>query len=129
MVRHYGFSDALGTVNLSEDEKISTDTLHLIESEVRSLVEGAQARAMMLLKTKSEELKRLAEALIVYESLNLDVRDRLRPCDGRTHVLFQHRMCNVSSKARRRIDQSSSVLQIADAIATAEQSSRPPVAW
>lgn len=79
MVRNYGFSDALGTVDLSDDDKLSTQTMHLIESEVRSLIEGAQSRAMQVLTDRAQELNRLAEALITYESLSLeDVRQVIK---------------------------------------------------
>jgi len=71
MVRSYGFSDLLGVVNLSEDEKLSSSTLALIESEVKNLITDAQERARNMLESKSLELNRLAEALIEYESLNL----------------------------------------------------------
>jgi ATP-dependent metalloprotease len=71
-VRHYGFSDALGTVDLSDDERLSTETRHIIEKEVRALIEGSQQRAMTMLRDKASELDLLAEALITYESLNLD---------------------------------------------------------
>ena len=65
------FSDALGVVNLSEDEKISANTLSIIENEVKSFITDAQSRATELLTTRSVELNRLAEALIHYESLTL----------------------------------------------------------
>ena len=65
------FSDALGVVNLSEDEKISANTLSIIESEVKTFISDAQTRATDLLTTRSVELNRLAEALIHYESLTL----------------------------------------------------------
>jgi ATP-dependent metalloprotease len=71
-VRHYGFSDALGTVDLSDDERLSTETRHIIEKEVRALIEGSQQRAMTMLRDKASELDLLAAALITYESLNLD---------------------------------------------------------
>lgn len=58
-------------VNLSEDEKISANTLSIIENEVKSFITDAQSRATELLTTRSVELNRLAEALIHYESLTL----------------------------------------------------------
>jgi len=72
MVRSYGFSDALGVVNFSEEEKISASTLALIESEVRTLIEGAQSRAMSMLQQRANELHLLAQALVEYESLDLN---------------------------------------------------------
>jgi len=71
MVRELGFSDAVGVVNISDDEKISASTLATIEGEVKSFINDARTRAKELLETRSVELNRLAEALIEYESLTL----------------------------------------------------------
>lgn len=84
MVRQFGFSDVLGTIDMSgestrgrlatsihtnsdpnlpwtlDDEKLSSETKHQIENEVRKLVEGAGSRAMALLKERSHELQHLA---------------------------------------------------------------------
>ncbi|KAF9583057.1 hypothetical protein BGW38_010336 [Lunasporangiospora selenospora] len=71
MVTQYGMSDKVGPVAHQDEDMsvLSTQTKQLIESEVKSLVEAAQARAVLLLKTHKEELHRLAKALIEYETL------------------------------------------------------------
>jgi len=71
MVRHFGFSDVIGPVWVPEDsaERQSTHQRALVETEIRSLIDGAQARAVALLQKHRVELERLAEALVIYETL------------------------------------------------------------
>ncbi|KAG0241148.1 hypothetical protein BGW41_006254 [Actinomortierella wolfii] len=71
MVTHYGMSDKVGPVAHTEEDMatLSTPTKQLIESEIKALIEAAQARATQLLKTHKEELHRLAKALVEYETL------------------------------------------------------------
>ncbi|KAF9180359.1 hypothetical protein BGZ51_006246 [Haplosporangium sp. Z 767] len=71
MVTQYGMSDKVGPVAHSEEDMmvLSTPTKQLIEAETKTLIESAQARAALLLKTHKEELHRLAKALIEYETL------------------------------------------------------------
>lgn len=73
MVRRFGFSDLIGPVSHSGDSDANTSpaTQAAIESEIRGLIEAAQARATQLLKDKSVELERLARALVEHETLNL----------------------------------------------------------
>lgn len=75
MVRRFGFSDAVGPVahtgQASDGEpQPSEETLRVIDGEIRSLVEGAQARARECLTAKKVELERLARALVEYETLD-----------------------------------------------------------
>lgn len=72
MVRRFGFSDAIGPVAHPEDadSNISPQTQATIESEVRGLIESAQARAKALLLVKKIELERLAKALVEHETLD-----------------------------------------------------------
>ncbi|KAF9333535.1 hypothetical protein BG006_003470 [Podila minutissima] len=71
MVTHYGMSEKVGPVAHQEEDMavLSTPTKQLIESETKSLIEAAQTRATLLLKTHKEELHRLAKALVEYETL------------------------------------------------------------
>lgn len=72
MVRRFGFSDKLGPVaHADSDSPISPETQAIIESEIRGLIEAAQARATALLTSKKLELDRLAKALVEHETLDL----------------------------------------------------------
>jgi len=72
LVQFYGFSNKLGPVFLSDDNPISTHKRQEIEAEVRSLLEASQERARRILGEREEELHRLADALVEYETLDLD---------------------------------------------------------
>ncbi|KAI7447558.1 hypothetical protein KC368_g6415, partial [Hortaea werneckii] len=64
-------SDELGNVDLaSEYARLSTETKQRIENEVRRLVEDGRDRALKLLTENRDGLKRLAEALVEYETLS-----------------------------------------------------------
>lgn len=70
MVTRAGMSEKLGNVDLHSDyERLSSETKQLIESEVRRLVEEGRARATKLLTDNREQLDRLANALVEYETL------------------------------------------------------------
>ncbi|KAF8930942.1 hypothetical protein BGZ58_007932 [Dissophora ornata] len=71
MVTQFGMSDKVGPVAHSEEDMmvLSTPTKQLIESETKGLLEAAQTRVVLLLKTHKEELHRLAKALVEYETL------------------------------------------------------------
>ncbi|KAI7300149.1 ATP-dependent metallopeptidase Hfl [Hortaea werneckii] len=71
MVTQAGMSDELGNVDLaSEYARLSTETKQRIENEVRRLVEDGRDRALKLLTENRDGLKRLAEALVEYETLS-----------------------------------------------------------
>jgi len=73
MVKKFGYSEKLGLVVYHDgDRDISSKAKELIESEVKSLLSASAGRASKLLKSKEEELHRLAEALVEYETLNLE---------------------------------------------------------
>ncbi|KAI5481691.1 hypothetical protein MNV49_002917 [Pseudohyphozyma bogoriensis] len=73
MVRRFGFSDVIGPVSHTDDaDNVSPQTQAAIEGEIRGLVEGAQTRAMALLRSKKVELDRLARALVEHETLDLE---------------------------------------------------------
>ncbi|CAG8577540.1 16320_t:CDS:2, partial [Dentiscutata heterogama] len=71
MVTLYGMSDKVGPVAHPEEDmdQLSTQTKLIIESEIKALLENAQIRASNILKAHKEELHRLANALIEYETL------------------------------------------------------------
>ena len=83
MVTEYGMSAVLGPINYSSerrspfgmssrhiDNERSEDTSRLIDTEIRSLIEGAQARARTLLALNREVLEAMAAALLKEESLS-----------------------------------------------------------
>ncbi|KAF3006496.1 hypothetical protein E8E13_004538 [Curvularia kusanoi] len=71
MVTACGFSDTLGNVDFKSNyEMVSPETKRLIDNEVRRLIDEARASAKDLLNSKREELDRLAEALVQYETLD-----------------------------------------------------------
>lgn len=72
MVRHYGYSDVVGPVNVADNDTISPSTRSLVDQEVRRMLEEAKSRATEVLTSKRTELTRLANALIEYETLNKD---------------------------------------------------------
>ncbi|KAI7906708.1 peptidase family M41-domain-containing protein [Cokeromyces recurvatus] len=72
MVRYYGMSDKVGPVNHDDDDMqiLSADTKKLIESEIVEFIEAAERRAKQILIEHREELDRLANALVEYETLD-----------------------------------------------------------
>ncbi|KTW25947.1 hypothetical protein T552_03221 [Pneumocystis carinii B80] len=73
MVTQYGMSDKVGPVAYDQDlSRLSSSTKALVESEIKTLLEEAQARATNILKTHKKELDRLAKALIEFETLTSD---------------------------------------------------------
>ncbi|THH17804.1 hypothetical protein EW146_g3064 [Bondarzewia mesenterica] len=73
MVKNFGYSEKVGPVYFNErEEAISPAKREEIESEVRSILRAGQARVHALLKTKQQELHRLASALIEHETLDME---------------------------------------------------------
>lgn len=72
MVTQFGMSDKVGPVAHFEDDmpQLSAQTKVVIEGEIKSMVESAQARANQVLNEHKEELHRLAKALIDHETLD-----------------------------------------------------------
>ncbi|WVN89778.1 uncharacterized protein L203_105008 [Cryptococcus depauperatus CBS 7841] len=80
MIRNYGFSDKVGLVAHGDEESVylSGKKKDEIESEIRGFLDAGMSRAANLLKTHEDELHRLAEALVEYETLSLhEVREVL----------------------------------------------------
>ncbi|KAG0132747.1 peptidase family M41-domain-containing protein [Tuber indicum] len=73
MVMELGMSELVGDVDVSEGyQDLSPKTKELVEKEVRRIIEESRTRATSILTEHRKELDRLAEALLEYESLNLD---------------------------------------------------------
>ena len=84
MVTKWGLSEKLGPLTYSEDEgevflgrsvtqhkQVSDVTVHLIDEEVRAIVDRNYNRAKNLLESHLDELHAMAKALIMYETINL----------------------------------------------------------
>jgi len=73
MVKKWGFSPKIGPVYYSDREgPISPSKQDEIESEVRKILTSGDARVHSLLKSKEEELHRLATALVEHETLDAE---------------------------------------------------------
>ncbi len=77
MVKLFGFSDKMGHVSYPSssygetNEQLSDSTKHMIETEVRTLVEGAYQKAKKVLSENKRQLELLAKALLEHETLTL----------------------------------------------------------
>jgi cell division protease FtsH len=84
MITKWGMSDKLGPLQYEEQQEgylgmggsarlfASDDTNKLIDSEIRTLVDSAHARATEILKTNEDKLHLLANALLEFETLTGD---------------------------------------------------------
>jgi cell division protease FtsH len=83
MVMEYGMSEKLGWLryrdnqeevflghSVARSQSVSEETARLIDQEVRRLIEEAEATARRVLTDNLDELHRLANALLEYETLN-----------------------------------------------------------
>ncbi|KAI8641824.1 peptidase family M41-domain-containing protein [Parasitella parasitica] len=72
MVRYYGMSEKVGPVSHDDEDMqlLSAQTKQLIESEILSLIETSEKRARHILVEHREELDKLANALVEYETLD-----------------------------------------------------------
>lgn len=70
MVTRFGMSDKLGVMTYGDISKQSPETQAAIEQEVRALLKDSYERAKNILKTYSKEHKKLADALLRYETLD-----------------------------------------------------------
>jgi ATP-dependent metalloprotease len=86
MVTQLGMSEKVGPVSWSEKalEKSSSQTKQLVESEVKGMLDSSYARTTAILKNNREQIERLAEALLKYETLSAD--EVLCAIEGRTIV-------------------------------------------
>ena len=84
MVTEYGMSKKLGWLRYQESQdngylgglgtrsNVSEDTARMIDAEVRTLIEEAEATARKVLTENMEELHKLTNALLEYETLSGD---------------------------------------------------------
>ena len=85
MVTEWGMSDKLGFLAYSADEQevflgrsvaqqknMSDETASIIDAETRRIIDEAYDDATRILKKHDDELERLAQGLLEYESLNGD---------------------------------------------------------
>ncbi|HEV2569304.1 ATP-dependent zinc metalloprotease FtsH [Sphingomonas sp.] len=83
MVMEYGMSEKLGWLryrdnqdevflghSVARSQNVSEETARLIDQEVRRIIEEAEATARAVLTDNLDELHRLAEALLEYETLS-----------------------------------------------------------
>lgn len=81
MVTSFGMSDAIGPVQLSDNwNDWSATTRHLAEQEIRTLLLNSEARTRKMLADKDLELRRLAQGLLEYETL--DKEEIIKICNG-----------------------------------------------
>jgi cell division protease FtsH len=85
MVTRWGMSDALGPLQYAEPEEevflgysvnrqrqMSNETAQAIDKEIRTVVEDGYKRAHTLLTENRDQLEKLAQALLEYETLSGD---------------------------------------------------------
>src|SRR5450631_3433504 len=85
MVTKWGLSEKLGPLTYGEDEKevflgrsvtqhkqVSDVTAHVIDEEVRRVIDSNYQRAYKILQTNMDKLQAMSEALIKYETIDED---------------------------------------------------------
>jgi cell division protease FtsH len=90
MVTKWGLSEKLGPLTYSEEDgevflghsvtqhkAISDETAHLIDEEIREIIDHNYQRAEKLLKKNIKKLNVMAEALIKYETIDADQIDAI----------------------------------------------------
>jgi cell division protease FtsH len=87
MVTKWGLSDKVGTIDYSEDESTkfyaaaktySEETGRIIDEEVKRIVAEGLEKAKKILNDKKDDLEKLAQALLEYETLTGDeIKDLL----------------------------------------------------
>ncbi|MGR8947521.1 MAG: ATP-dependent zinc metalloprotease FtsH [Gammaproteobacteria bacterium] len=90
MVTRWGLSEKLGPMTYSDDEgevflghsvtqhkSVSDETAHLIDEEVRLIVDRNYERARSILEENMDKLHKMADALIRYETIDSDQIDQI----------------------------------------------------
>jgi len=85
MVTRWGLSEKLGPLTYGEEEgevflghsvtqhkNVSDETAHIIDEEIRAIIDRNYARAQNILTEKMDKLHMMAEALIKYETIDQD---------------------------------------------------------
>ena len=89
MVTKWGLSDRLGPLVYNEEDgevflghsigkrkEVSDDTAHIIDEEIRAIIDGNYKRAEKILQDNLDKLHLMAEALLKYETIDTDqIRD------------------------------------------------------
>ncbi|MDH5446891.1 MAG: ATP-dependent zinc metalloprotease FtsH [Gammaproteobacteria bacterium] len=88
MVTKWGLSDRLGPMTYSEEEgevflghsvtqhkNVSDETTHIIDEEIRAIVDRNYDRALKILNDEIEKLHMMADALIKYETIDKEQID------------------------------------------------------
>jgi cell division protease FtsH len=88
MVTKWGLSDRLGPLTYTEDDgevflgrsvtrhkNVSDETAHVIDNEIRAIIDHNYQRAEQLLRDHLDKLHAMAEALIKYETIDSDQMD------------------------------------------------------
>jgi cell division protease FtsH len=83
MVTKWGFSEKLGPITYGEEEEeiflgrsvtthkeISNETAALIDAEVKSILDRNYKRAKQIIEANHEKLRAMAEALMIYETID-----------------------------------------------------------
>lgn len=82
MVKTYGMSDKIGVRVFPQGEQslsepLSPQTQELLDQEIKRLLQESYDRAKNILKIHSQELKLLAEALLLHETLDAEQVKRI----------------------------------------------------
>jgi cell division protease FtsH len=85
MVTKWGLSKRLGPLTYAEEEgevflgrsvtqhkQVSDETAHIIDEEIRSIIDRNYKRAETILTAEREKLEAMAQALIQYETIDID---------------------------------------------------------
>ena len=71
LVARFGFSEKLGNLDFhSIYSRLSSQTKQEIEQEMRDIIEGSRRRAAAIVESRRDELERLKDALLEYETLS-----------------------------------------------------------
>ena len=84
MITRYGMSQRLGPVALSSGppRDYSESTAHIVDDEIRSLIDAGYAHALSILSEHRTTLNRLAAALLEHETLDAAMLDDLFACSS-----------------------------------------------
>lgn len=82
MVTRFGMCEKLGVMTYTDMSSQSPETQAAVEHEIRALLKDSYERAKALLKSRAKEHKNLAEALLMYETL--DAKEIQQVLEGKT---------------------------------------------
>ena len=87
MVTEYGMSERLGFLQLASDDKqnpfdmdgrsFSDDTARIIDEEIKAIIDTTYAQTREMIEQHGEQLERVAQALLKYETLSYEEVDKL----------------------------------------------------